>query len=85
MRLLRFSGFYYFHFAFIGAFAPYWSFYLQTLVFNVLEIGVLISLQISVLMSLLMITRILIDNRVHLNKRHQSPIGFFSTPQLTWL
>ncbi len=23
--------------------------------------------------------------RVHLNKRHQSPIGFFSTPQLTWL
>ena len=24
-------------------------------------------------------------DRVHLNKRHQSPIGFFSTPQLTWL
>jgi PPP family 3-phenylpropionic acid transporter len=53
MRLLpywRLSGFYFFHFAFIGAFAPYWSLYLQSLSFNALQIGIL--------MSLLMITRI---------------------------
>jgi PPP family 3-phenylpropionic acid transporter len=46
----RLSGFYFFHFAFIGAFAPYWSLYLKSLSFNALQIGVL--------MSLLHITRI---------------------------
>jgi len=46
----RLSGFYFFYFAFIGAFAPYWSLYLQSLEFNALQIGVL--------MSLLLITRI---------------------------
>src|SRR5690349_4716383 len=40
----RLSGFYFFHFAFIGAFAPYWSLYLQSLSFSAFEIGVLMSL-----------------------------------------
>lgn len=46
----RLSGFYFFYFAFIGAFTPYWSLYLQSLEFNALQIGVL--------MSLLLVTRI---------------------------
>jgi MFS transporter, PPP family, 3-phenylpropionic acid transporter len=46
----RLSGFYFFHFAFLGAFAPYWTLYLQSLSFSALQIGVL--------MSLLLITRI---------------------------
>lgn len=40
----RLSGFYFFHFAFIGAFAPYWSLYLKSLSFAAFEIGVLMSL-----------------------------------------
>ncbi|MBA4143672.1 MAG: MFS transporter [Nitrosospira sp.] len=40
----RLSGFYFFHFAFIGAFAPYWSLYLQSLAFSAFQIGVLMSL-----------------------------------------
>ena len=46
----RLSGFYFFYFAFIGAFSPYWSLYLQSLQFSALQIGVL--------MSLLLVTRI---------------------------
>jgi PPP family 3-phenylpropionic acid transporter len=46
----RLSGFYFFYFAVIGAFAPYWSLYLQSLGFSALQIGVL--------MSLLLFTRI---------------------------
>ena len=46
----RLSGFYFFHFAFIGAFAPYWTLYLKSLSFA--------SFQIGVLMSLLHVTRI---------------------------
>ena len=38
------SGFYFFHFAFIGAFAPYWSLYLKSLTFSAFQIGVLMSL-----------------------------------------
>jgi MFS transporter, PPP family, 3-phenylpropionic acid transporter len=40
----RLSGFYFFHFAFIGAFAPYWSLYLKSLSFNAFQIGMLMSL-----------------------------------------
>ena len=40
----RLSGFYFFHFAFIGAFAPYWSLYLKSLSFSALQVGVLMSL-----------------------------------------
>jgi len=46
----RLSGFYFFYFSVIGAFAPYWSLYLQSLAFSALQIGVL--------MSLLLFTRI---------------------------
>lgn len=38
------SGFYFFHFAFIGAFAPYWSLYLKSISFSAFQIGVLMSL-----------------------------------------
>ena len=38
------SGFYFFHFAFIGAFAPYWSLYLKSLSFSAFQIGMLMSL-----------------------------------------
>jgi len=40
----RLSGFYFFYFAFIGAFAPYWSLYLKSLDFSALQIGILMSL-----------------------------------------
>jgi MFS transporter, PPP family, 3-phenylpropionic acid transporter len=40
----RLSGFYFFHFAFIGAFAPYWGLYLKSLSFDAFQIGVLMSL-----------------------------------------
>jgi len=40
----RLSGFYFFHFAFIGAFAPYWGLYLHSLSFDAFQIGVLMSL-----------------------------------------
>ena len=46
----RLSSFYFFYFAFVGAFSPYWSLYLKSLKFSAPEIGVL--------MSLLMVTRI---------------------------
>jgi PPP family 3-phenylpropionic acid transporter len=39
----RLSGFYFFYFAFVGAFAPYWGLYLKHLSFSALEIGVLMS------------------------------------------
>ncbi len=40
----RLSGFYFFYFAFVGAFSPYWSLYLKSLDFDAAEIGVLMSL-----------------------------------------
>jgi MFS transporter, PPP family, 3-phenylpropionic acid transporter len=40
----RLSGFYFVYFAFVGAFAPYWSLYLKSLEFSALQIGVLMSL-----------------------------------------
>jgi len=40
----RLSGFYFFYFAFIGAFMPYWSLYLKFLGFTALQIGILMSL-----------------------------------------
>jgi MFS transporter, PPP family, 3-phenylpropionic acid transporter len=41
----RIAGFYFFYFAFVGLFSPYWSLYLQSIKFNALEIGVLMSVQ----------------------------------------
>ena len=39
----RLSGFYFFHFAFLGAFTPYWSLYLKSLNFTALQIGISMS------------------------------------------
>lgn len=39
----RLSGFYFSHFAFLGAFTPYWSLYLKSLDFSAIQIGVLMS------------------------------------------
>lgn len=38
------AGFYFFYFAFVGAFSPYWGLYLQSLHFSAWQIGVLMSL-----------------------------------------
>ncbi|HEX6827893.1 MAG TPA: MFS transporter [Burkholderiales bacterium] len=46
----RLSGFYFFYFAFVGAFTPYWSLYLRSIEFDAFQIGLL--------MSLLQVTRI---------------------------
>lgn len=40
----RLSGFYFFYFAFVGAMAPFWGLYLQSLHFSALQIGILMSL-----------------------------------------
>ena len=40
----RLSGFYFFYFAFVGAMTPFWGLYLQSLAFNAVQIGVLMSL-----------------------------------------
>lgn len=40
----RLSGFYFSHFALMGAFVPYWSLYLQSISFTAFQIGVLTSL-----------------------------------------
>ncbi len=39
----RLSGFYFSHFAFLGAFTPYWSLYLKSLDFSAFQIGILTS------------------------------------------
>jgi PPP family 3-phenylpropionic acid transporter len=41
----RIAGFYFFYFAFVGMFAPYWSLYLQSIHFNAMQIAVLMSVQ----------------------------------------
>jgi PPP family 3-phenylpropionic acid transporter len=40
----RLSGFYFFYFAFVGAMSPFWGLYLQSLSFDALQIGILMSL-----------------------------------------
>ncbi len=40
----RLSGYYFFYFAFIGAFAPYFTLYLQSLAFSAADIAILMSL-----------------------------------------
>ncbi|HEY6096021.1 MAG TPA: MFS transporter [Gallionellaceae bacterium] len=39
------AGFYFFYFAFVGMFSPYWSLYLKSLGFDAVEIGILMSVQ----------------------------------------
>ncbi|MFY9260209.1 MAG: MFS transporter [Gallionella sp.] len=41
----RIAGFYFFYYAFIGMFAPYWSLYLKSLSFNAIDISILMSVQ----------------------------------------
>lgn len=41
----RIAGFYFFYFAFVGMFAPYWSLYLKSLRFDAVEISILLSVQ----------------------------------------
>jgi PPP family 3-phenylpropionic acid transporter len=41
----RIAGFYFFYFAFVGMFSPYWSLYLKSIEFNAVQIGVLMSVQ----------------------------------------
>ncbi len=41
----RIAGFYFFYYAFIGMFAPYWSLYLKSIHFDAVEISILLSVQ----------------------------------------
>jgi len=41
----RIAGFYFFYYAFVGMFAPYWSLYLQSIHFDAIEIAILMSVQ----------------------------------------
>ena len=41
----RIAGFYFFYYAFVGMFAPYWSLYLQSIHFSAIEIAILMSIQ----------------------------------------
>lgn len=41
----RIAGFYFFYYAFVGMFSPYWSLYLKSLHFDAIEIGILMSMQ----------------------------------------
>jgi PPP family 3-phenylpropionic acid transporter len=41
----RIAGFYFFYYAFVGMFAPYWSLYLKSIHFDAVEIAILLSLQ----------------------------------------
>lgn len=41
----RIAGFYFFYYAFVGMFAPYWSLYLKSIYFSAVEIAILMSVQ----------------------------------------
>ncbi|MFZ2300966.1 MAG: MFS transporter [Gallionella sp.] len=41
----RIAGFYFFYYAFVGMFAPYWSLYLQSIGFDAIDIAILMSVQ----------------------------------------
>ncbi len=41
----RIAGFYFFYYAFVGMFAPYWSLYLKSIHFDAIEISILMSIQ----------------------------------------
>lgn len=41
----RIAGFYFFYFAFVGMFAPYWSLYLKAISFDAVQIALLMSVQ----------------------------------------
>lgn len=41
----RIAGFYFFYYAFVGMFAPYWSLYLKSIHFDAIEIAILVAVQ----------------------------------------
>ena len=41
----RIAGFYFFYYAFVGLFAPYWSLYLKSIRFDAIEIAILVAVQ----------------------------------------
>jgi PPP family 3-phenylpropionic acid transporter len=41
----RIAGFYFFYYAFVGMFAPYWSLYLKSIHFDAIEISILVAVQ----------------------------------------
>jgi MFS transporter, PPP family, 3-phenylpropionic acid transporter len=41
----RIAGFYFFYYAFVGMFSPYWSLYLKSIQFDAIEISILMSIQ----------------------------------------
>ncbi|OIR19896.1 putative 3-phenylpropionic acid transporter [mine drainage metagenome] len=41
----RIAGFYFFYYAFVGMFSPYWSLYLRSIHFDAIEISILMSIQ----------------------------------------
>lgn len=41
----RIAGFYFFYYAFVGMFSPYWSLYLKSIGFDAIDIGLLMSIQ----------------------------------------
>jgi len=41
----RIAGFYFFYYAFVGMFAPYWSLYLKSIGFDAIDIAILMSIQ----------------------------------------
>ena len=41
----RIAGFYFFYYAFVGMFSPYWSLYLKSIYFDAIDIAILMSIQ----------------------------------------
>jgi PPP family 3-phenylpropionic acid transporter len=41
----RIAGFYFFYYAFVGMFSPYWSLYLKSIDFDAIDIAILLSIQ----------------------------------------
>jgi len=41
----RIAGFYFFYYAFVGMFSPYWSLYLKSIYFDAIDIAILLSIQ----------------------------------------
>jgi len=41
----RIAGFYFFYYAFVGMFAPYWSLYLKSIGFDAIDIAILVAVQ----------------------------------------
>ncbi|OGS90908.1 MAG: MFS transporter [Gallionellales bacterium GWA2_60_18] len=78
----RIAGFYFFYYAFIGMFAPYWSLYLKSLHFGAIEIAILMSIQPVMRMIAPNIWGWLAD---HTNKRREVVIVAASMSALFYL